>query len=305
MKRVNERIVGGALFAVSILGAGSALAEESWSKIYDTQPPKAARQEVARVEKSCNFHMMSRMGPDPREVAACDAAVTQLQARGPAGVPAILAALDREDVGYGARGRLYTALARVGDGAVAEQMVDGMAKIATGKVQSRLYEVDSMEEVVRTITKASPEEPAPWAAEPVVDPYRQLTDDVVSWRLVAKANAGKSQQEVGDARLADARAHASDPDVARAYEAIRYLKDNAPDEALQAADALLARMPQSAVKDRKDPRTHVESLRRQAEWEKNRRASEAAEKAKVGPKKGLPIQKPAPKKSIPDSKARS
>ena len=62
-------------------------------------------------------------------------------------------------------------------------MVDGMAKIATGKMQGRLHEVDSMEEVVREITKAEPESRAPWVAEPVVDPYRKLTDDVVDTGL--------------------------------------------------------------------------------------------------------------------------
>lgn len=302
---MKNSIVGGALFAVSMLSAGSALAEESWGKIFDESGPgKVGKQEVARVEKSCNFHMMSRMGPDPREVAACDGAIKALQARGPSAVPAILAALDREDVGYGARSRLYTALARVGDASVADKMVDGMAKIATGKMQGRLYEVDSMEEVVRDITKAAPEERAPWIAAPVVDPYRKLTDDVVAWRQVAKANAGKTPQEVADARLADARAHANDPDVERAYQAVRYLKDNAPEEAMQAADALLARLPKSETRDRKDPRPHFESLRRQAEWEKTRRESEAAEKAKAGKK--APVQQKAPtKKPTPDSKNRS
>jgi hypothetical protein len=312
---MNKRIVGGALFAVSmvvpLLSARSALAEESWGKIYDQSGPgTVGKQEVARVEKSCNFRMMSRMGPDPREVAACDGAIKQLQARGAAAVPAILAALDREEVGYGARSRLYTALARVGDATVADRVVDGMAKIASGKMQGRLYEVDSMEEVVREITKAEPEGRAPWVPEPVVDPYRKLTDDVVSWRLVAKANAGKTPQQVESERLADARAHVNDPDVEKAYKAIRYLKDHEPDEALKAADDLLTRLPKSEAsgptKDRKDPRPHLESLRRQAEWEKTRRINEAAEKAKKAPqKKGPPPQQQAPKKPTPDSKARS
>lgn len=305
---MNKRIVGGALFAASMLCAGGALAEESWGKIYDESGPgKVGKSEVARVEKSCNFRMMSRMGPDPREVAACDGAIKQLQARGPAAVPAILVALDREEVGYGARSRLYTALARMGDGAVAERMVDGMAKIASGKLQGRLYEVDSMEEVVREITKAEPEARAPWVATPVVDPYRKLTDDVMSWRLVAKANAGKTPQEVESERLADARAHASDPDVEKAYRAIRYLKDHEPEEAMKAADELLARLPKSEVKDRKDPRPHLESLRRQAEWEKTRRINEAAEKAKkaTGKKGPAPQQQAPAKKPTPDSKARS
>jgi len=288
-----------------MLGATSAMAEESWGKIYDeTAAPKVGKQEVARVEKSCNFHMMSRMGPDPKEVAACDAAMSALKARGPGAAAAILAALDREETGYGARSRLYTALARVGDGATAELMVDGMAKIATGKLQGRLYEVDSMEGVVRDITKAEPEPRAPWTPEPVVDPYRKLTGDVIAWRLVSRANAGKTPQQVETERLADARAHAADPDVERAYRAIRYLKDHAPDEALSAADALLARLPPSEAKERKDPRPHIDSLRRQAEWEKVQR-----ETLRKAPKKGPgPASPPKPqqvKKPIPDSKSRS
>lgn len=301
---MKSGIVAGAVFAVSMLGAGSAAAEETWDKIYgDSGPAKAGKLEVARVEKSCNFRMMSRMGPDPKEVAACDAAISGLEARGAAAVPAMLAALDREEVGYGARSRLYTALARVGDGAVAAKMVDGMAKIATGKMQPRLYEVDSMEEVVRTITKAEPPSRAPWVVAPVVDPYRKLTDDVMSWRLLDRANAGKTPQQIQDERLADARAHVGDPDVERAYMAIRYLKDSAPDEAMSAADALLARLPKSEGNDRKDPRAHIESLRRQAEWEKNQRAADA--EAKAAKQKKGPARKPVPKQPVGDSKARS
>jgi hypothetical protein len=310
---MRKVLLGAMALATSMLAASPALAETStWQKVFEVDgPSKSGSAEVAQVQQRCNFRMMSRMGPDPKEVAACDAAVKQLARRGDAAVPAILTALDAESTSYTSRDRLYAALAESKDPAVAAKMIDAMAKVATGRVEDRTYEAQQMEEVARSILHTNPGERAPWVEEAKRDPYERLTERVVGWRVLQRETAGKTADELAGARLSDARSHKSDRDIERAYLSVRYLMTREPAEARTAAEELLARLPPPAfgVKDElATVRRHLESLRRTAEFHEREAASEARAKAARGPlqvKAPPPVKKQPPAQAVNDSKSRS
>ncbi len=312
--QLRKQLLSAVALAASMLAASPALAEQTWQKVFDVDgPSKAGSAEVAQVSKNCEYRMMSRMGPDPKEVAVCEAAVKRLAARGASAVPAILVALDRETLGYTARDRLYAALAQSKDPAVAGQMIDAMAKVATQKVDERTYEATQMEEVARAILHSTPNERAPWVEAVKQDAFERLTENVVGWRDLQRRTAGKTADELAAARLADARARKDDKDLEKAYIAVRYLSGREPAEARAASEALLARLPPPAfgVKDELAAvRRHVEGLRRTAEFHEREAAEEARSKPARTPTKGQAKAPPAVKPSPPsqaglDSKSRS
>lgn len=310
---MRKVLLGAMALATSMLAASPALAENStWQKVFEVDgPSKSGSAEVTQVQQRCNFRMMSRMGPDPKEVAACDAAVKQLARRGEAAVPAILTALDHETTNYTSRDRLYAALADSKDPAVAAKMIDAMAKVATGRVEDRTYEAQQMEMVARSILHTNPGERAPWIEEAKQDPYQRLTERVVHWRVLQREAAGKTADELAGSRLADARAHKNDKDIERAYLSVRYLMTREPAEARVAAEELLARLPPPAfgVKDElATVRRHLDSLRRTSEFHEREAAEESrskAAKAARSPKAPPPPKKQPPAQAINDSKSRS
>lgn len=308
---MTRYLIGSALGALLLLAAGAARAEsEAWPKLYDVEgDPSVGKAEVGGVAKQCNFHMMSRMGPDPREVAACDAAVKRLAARGPSAVPAIFAALDRDTTPHAARVRLYGALAETRDPAVAGKMIDAMAKIATSRDSRRQYESGHMEDVAQAILHADPEERAPWVEEVErTDEFARLTERVFAWRGHQRATAGKTSDELATARLARARADAASPDLEKAFLAVRYLAQREPAEARAAAEALIGRSGEAPAERRDAVRRSFEMLKRQAEYQERQRAEEAAARARVPAKgkaapKSPPTGKKAPAKSDPASRS--
>ena len=66
-------------------------------------------------------------------------------------------------------------------------------------------------------------------------------DRVVDWRLWFEENRGASHEELIKRRMDDARAHAEDPDLKRAFQAVSHLLDYAPAEGLEPAAKLQAR----------------------------------------------------------------
>lgn len=308
---MTRYLIGSALGALLLLAGGAARAESEWVKVFEVEgDPRPGKAEVGGVAKQCDFHMMSRMGPDPREVAACDAAVKRLAARGAAAVPAIFAALDREDTPHAARARLYAALAQSGDPAVAGRMIDAMARVATSRNGNRSYETGHMEEVAEAILHVRPEERAAWVPEPRTDEFAQLTQRVFAWRGHQRASAGKTSDELAAARLAQARADKASPDLEKAFLAVRYLVQRDPAEARAAADVLIGRSGEASADQRDAVRRSFEMLKRQAEYQERQRAEEAAAKAKAPARgKGAPKAPPpaagkkAPSKSDPASRS--
>ena len=239
-----RRTLGIILCAASTTLAGAARAESPVGRVYGDAAvgdPADAAAEAAAVEKRCAFNVMSRRGPDPSEVEACEGAVARLERRGPEAAAAIFAVLDHDRAGWHAKQRLYHALARTHDARAIEPLIRGMARIATRKLGERDWEIGMIDAALRELTRASAGERAPWEQAPVRAPHDDAVDQVIDWRLWHERHLGRSHEELAAERLADARAHAADPDAARAYQAVEYLLRYAPAEGAPAARALLDR----------------------------------------------------------------
>jgi len=133
-------------------------ASESFYRLYDVDPKTLdshAVSEVKKLEESCAYSQMSRLGPSPQQAAACDAQVKKVSALGSAGARAALAALDNEHGGFGGRNRLYDVVGRSGDLGLVETLVRGLEREETqGLGNARHYERTSIANALATLTYA-------------------------------------------------------------------------------------------------------------------------------------------------------
>lgn len=299
---MTRNLIGAALGALLLVAATPARAESEWVKIFDVEgEPKVARLEVARVTKLCDFHVMSRMGPDPRELAACEGAMKGLAARGTAAAPAVMAAIDREETPFAARFRLYAALAATGDRAIAERMIDALAKLATtDEANLRDHEAHEIDATAEAILRVTPEERAPWSHRSEVADGRRWTNRVFAWRALLRDNPGATPDQLEAARLARARAEQASPDLERAFIATRYLVEKDPVAGGRAAEALAKRIDEAPAEARELARGAIEHLKRQAEQQRRSAAEQAAERDAAAQKKTQPVPGRSPlRKPIP------
>jgi hypothetical protein len=236
----------GLVVALTLASAGAAHAEDlTHHRVFGDAgvgpADSAALAETAAVEKACSFNVMSRRGPDPEDVAACEAATARLMKRGVAAAPAIFASLDKEKVSYHAKQRLYDLLARTHDTQLVEPLIRGMARIASRKLDAREWETGMIHRALGEISRAPVNEPAPWVQATRRSPQAESISQTIDWRLWHEAHRGVSHDKLAADRLADARAHAADKDSARAFGAVSYLLEREPKEGLAAAQALLDR----------------------------------------------------------------
>jgi hypothetical protein len=129
---MNRLAVAAAVWAVLVaLGGAARASSEHFYRMYDVAPasldPRAV-EAAARVAQDCNYSMLSRIGPRPEEMLRCNAAEEKLVALAASGARAALAALDDENVGHGARARLYDVMGRIGDLALVEPLVRGLER---------------------------------------------------------------------------------------------------------------------------------------------------------------------------------
>jgi len=198
----------------------------------------ASLAETAAVEKACSFNVMSRRGPDPEDLAACEAAASRLEKRGIAAAPAIFAALDKEKVSYYAKRRLYDALARTRDTRLVEPLIAGMARIASRRVGAREFEGEMIHQTLGELSRAQVGERAPWVKTARRSDHEEAISQAIDWRLWHEEHRGVAHEKLAADRLADARAHAADKDAERAFGAVRYLLEHQPKEGLEAARVL-------------------------------------------------------------------
>lgn len=236
----------GLVVALTLASAGAAHAEDlSRHRVFGDvkvgPADSAALAESAAVEKACSFNVMSRRGPDPEEMAACEAATARLMKRGVAAAPAIFASLDKDKVSYHAKQRLYDLLARTHDTKLVEPLIRGMARIASRNLDAREWETGMIHRALGELSRAPVNESAPWAQATRRSSQADAIAQTIDWRLWHEAHRGVSHDKLAADRLADARAHAADKDTARAFGAVRYLLEHEPKEGLAAAQALLER----------------------------------------------------------------
>lgn len=293
-----KKIGVGLVVALTLASAGAAQAEDMRQhRIFGDAKmgsvDHAALAESAAVERACTFNVMSRRGPDPEDLAACEAAAARLEKRGIAAAPAIFASLDKANVSYYAKRRFYELLARTKDTRLIEPLIGGMARIASRGLDARGFEAEMIDQTLGEITRAPVGERAPWVKGVARSQRDGAITLAVDWRLWHAEHRDVSHEKLAADRLADARAHAGDKDAARAFGAVRYLLEREPAEGLEAAQAL---------QDRKDlPREGKDNLgyyMRQAnsEIEAAARAAERAAEPKTKPL--------APRKAVSPSKAK-
>jgi hypothetical protein len=264
---------------------------------FDPRPDANVNREIAAVIKHCAFEEMSREGPRPGQVAACNGAVERLSKRGPAATGPVLAALDRYAGRDSRRSRLYDVLARTGDTRLIEPLVNAMARITTRKLDGRAYEIGFMNEALIELTRAPVGDRVPWVQVAARSQRRDQMDLVVDWKLWAADHAGKSHAELVAEAFADARAHSADSDPARAYRAVRYLLKYDPANALGVARALAKR---SDV-----PELGKNELAMAIEQAEEQAAAIAKSKAKASPgKQAAPKAKAPPQEQKKESPSR-
>lgn len=290
----------GLVVALTLASAGAAHAEDlTRHRVFgDAKVGSAdsgALSEAAAVEKACAFNVMSRRGPDPEDMAACEAASARLMKRGVAAAPAIFASLDKDKVSYHAKQRLYNLLAQTHDTQLVEPLIRGMARIASRKLDAREWETDMIHRTLGELSRAPVSERAPWAQVTRRSPQAQSISQAIDWRLWHEEHRGVSHDKLAADRLADARAHAADKDNARAYGAVSYLLEHEPKEGLAAAQALRDRgaLPDEGLRA-------LEYLMDRTTYEMNA----AAEAAKAAPEAApRPAPAPPPAKSPGKSRA--
>lgn len=145
--------------ALALLGTPAlAQASEAFYRLYDVDPKALdphAVEAVSKLERDCAYSMMSRLGPSPRQAAACDAQVKKVAALGSAGARAALAQLDTEHGGFGGRSRLYDVVARAGDLGFVEPLVKALEREeAEGLGNPRHYERNSISNALAALTYA-------------------------------------------------------------------------------------------------------------------------------------------------------
>ena len=243
-----KKIGVGLVVALTLASAGAAQAEDLthhrvFGDVKVGPADSASLAEAAAVEKACSFSVMSRRGPDPEDVAACEAASARLMKRGVAAAPAIFASLDKDNnkVNYHAKQRLYDLLARTHDTQLVEPLIRGMARIASRKTSAREWETGMIHRALGEISRAPVSESAPWVRASKRSTRDESVMQAFDWRLWHEEHRGVSHDKLAADRLADARAHAADKDNARAFGAVNYLLEHEPKEGLAAAQALLDR----------------------------------------------------------------
>lgn len=288
-------LLGAALGIAGVLGAGAASAsvDARWGapRVYDDagfEAPKSGKAialEMAAVNARCTYSELSREGPRPSDMAACEAAVSKVIQRGSEAIGPILAALDNQRTQWGTRRRLYDVLARTKDTRLAEPLIRGMARITTRKIETRAWEVWAIHDVLSELTHAPVHERLPGYKTRHVASKRRALDLVVDWRLWLEGREGKSHDELVLERTNDELAHAEDPDAQRAYRAVSYLLRARRAEGIAAGKKLLEREDFS--------KNLVEQLKYQIVRAEDARTKAVAAKKSPGPAPAASKSEPA------------
>ncbi len=186
---------------------------------HDPAPARAAARKVA---ESCAYSPFARIGPSAEQRRRCKAASDGAVAVGPDASRALLETLDDPGTPRTAAFAMYDLVGRIGDAAVAEPLVRALERIASGRFAARRFEVGAVAAALATLTYASVGERAPWAATRFDD-----GESARAWRAWLAAHRGADRAAWREERIADARTHAADPSLERAYLAAAFLAGRA------------------------------------------------------------------------------
>ncbi len=264
---MRKKLVALSLWFSALAFAGALQAGEKPPPIQGKTPPKAAPKKgaatpaakgpfdlsrlgpvdpattkaIAALADRCLASEFSREGPSAQEVALCNASVSAVSAQGKKGVSAILAVLGDESYklrSFG-RQRLYGVLAKLEDEKTRDVMIDGLAKIASEKLEGHVRYAPDIDRTLRAMAGGGPAAAIPWGAKGAVvhDKLAEVAETAAAWRAFHKANEGKTRAQVTQEVLVAARADKKSDDPKTAYRAINALWQHAPKEALGAVKA--------------------------------------------------------------------
>jgi hypothetical protein len=276
---MRKKLVALSLWFSTLAFAGGAQAGEKPSPIQGKTPPKvtpkkevaapaakgpfdlsrlgpvdpATTKAIAALAERCLASELSREGPSAQEVAQCNASVSAVSAQGKKGVSAILAVLGDESYklrSFG-RQRLYGVLAKLEDEKTRDVMIDGLAKIASEKLESHVRYAPDIDRTLRAMAGGGPSVAIPWGSKAVVvhDELAKVAESAAAWRAFHKANEGKTRAQITREVLVAARADKQSDDPKTAYRAITALWQHAPKEALGAVKAYRKRADLAAEVD--------------------------------------------------------
>lgn len=198
-------------------------------KLFDVSAPsdEAVQKAITKLESACAYSMMSRIGPTPGQMRACNDAEDQLVAMGRPAAEAALARLDDPSMRSAARHRLYDTVGRVGDLAMVEPVLRGLDRIAAEGIGG----------------------PHQWEKEQLVGVLRQLTyadpkgSPELAWRAWWNDHKTLTRPQLFALRVDAARKEASDADEAKATDSAMFLANQGETrkEGLDALRLILAR----------------------------------------------------------------
>jgi hypothetical protein len=235
-----------ALVALCLAATPRAWAASEMYRLYDVDPhgldPKAVKA-IRDVVGSCAVSEMSRMGPSPQQVAACNATVASAVALGPPAVLAALARLDEGTISGRAVGALYDIVRRSGDIELIEPLVRALERedphgIGNPRQYERTFIVEALGWITYTELKGTP---------------------AIQWRTWATAHPHPSRSVLLAERLAQVEAQIASGKLEDIVEAARFL-------GTQAGGAIRARRLLDEL-EAHPPLTHEQiTLIRQARW---------------------------------------
>lgn len=241
---MNTRLV---VLALSLLAAPRARASADRPyPLYDVDAAKlepSAKAAVEEASRVCTVSTMSRMGPSPGAVAACNAATGKAIALGTPAAYAALAALDTGDPTARAIASLYDIVGRSGDLALVEPLIRALEREdKQGLGNPRQFERNLIADALAALT------------------YTELRGTpAVQWRAWSNEHPNPSRATLRTARLAAVEVQIATGRVEEIVEAARFL-------ATQPGGATRARVLLDGAESQPGLTHTQQSLVRQARW---------------------------------------
>ncbi len=208
---------------------------------------------IRRVDRACGFSEMERAGPTPAEERRCSSAESELVAHGPKALGAVLASLDRDDLGPGARPRLYDAVAKLEDRSAVAILVSALERLAAPGAEERTWEVEYIELALQQLTFAKVGQVLPWEPGDSREPALAARE----WKAWLSRQPNLDAERLLTERLDADRPHLGDADFWRAFWYASFFSEHpvSREEGVAALQRLLARAAaadeeKSAVKEK-------------------------------------------------------
>jgi hypothetical protein len=216
------------LLVLTVGGAGLAHADASadspglfrefhFTFAHDPGPVREAARDMANACAMSSPH--SRIGPRMRDAERCQKSEATIIAAAGDGARAVLEIIDDDNAVTTSRYRLYDAVGRTGDATMIAPLVAALQKLQSARFADRESERFSIAGALRTLSYSKIGESSPFRRSSEPSAHQMAA----AWSAWAKSHQGRTHRELFDERIADARGHVADHDIAVAYDAASFL----------------------------------------------------------------------------------